>query len=332
MRDDLSALPLAATPAHTQSCCQVPRLDLDRIAAPAADRLPAVPTGLRRHAIAVPGGKSFVGTDAPEIPSDGEGPARPVQLKPYALEAETVTVERFAQFVEATGYVTESERFGWSAVFHGDPARAGTSARNGNAPAWWYAVDGACWRHPEGPGSSALDDRADHPVTHVSWADANAFADWVGGRLPSEAEWEHAARGGAGHRRFPWGDEEPSDQTVYANIWQGVFPHTNTLRDGHERTAPARSFAPNPLGFYNMSGNVWEWTHDAFRVRSQAQRARHRNAQALRDGEKLLKGGSFLCHISYCYRYRIVARMGLSPDSASSNVGFRVAYDAAPPR
>lgn len=276
--------------------------------------------------IRVAGGKSFVGTDRPEIAQDGEGPERAVTLADFGLEAQTVTVSRFAAFVEATGYVTEAERFGWSAVFFGDRQHLAAAEKAGSGLPWWHKVDGANWRRPEGAGSS-ISDRLEHPVTQVSWADANAFAAWVGGRLPSEAEWEHAARGGPARQRFPWGDAEPDDETIYANIWQGQFPHSNTRRDGYERTAPARSFEPNALGFYSMAGNVWEWTHDAFRIRSVSRQARLRNAQALTHSEKVLKGGSFLCHISYCYRYRIAARMALSPDSAASNASFRVAYD-----
>ena len=276
--------------------------------------------------IRVPGGKSFVGTNRPVIAQDGEGPARPVTLRDFALEAETVTNTRFAAFVAATGYVTEAEQFGWSAVFLGDPADARFAQSVGSSLPWWHRIPGADWRHPEGPDSD-LQDRMDHPVVQVSWRDAQAFARWTGGRLPTEAEWEHAARGGAEARRFPWGDAEPDDETILCNIWQGRFPHTNTARDGWERTAPARSFAPNPLGLYNMVGNVWEWTADAFRIRSASRHARARNATAAQHSEKLLKGGSFLCHISYCYRYRIAARTALSPDSAASNAGFRVAYD-----
>ncbi|HTN63996.1 MAG TPA: formylglycine-generating enzyme family protein [Devosia sp.] len=276
--------------------------------------------------IRIKGGTSFVGTRAPEIPQDGEGPEREVMLADFGLEAQTVTVARFAEFVAATSYVTEAERFGWSAVFFGDQAHLNAAAAAGAALLWWHRVEGAFWREPEGPDSSTAQ-RLDHPATQVSWADANAFARWVGGRLPTEAEWEHAARGGTDPRRFPWGNVEPDDETVFANIWQGKFPHHNTLADGYERTAPSRSFEPNPLGFYNMAGNVWEWTHDPFRIRSLSGQARLRNTQALSYSEKVLKGGSFLCHISYCYRYRIAARMALSPDSAASNVGFRVAYD-----
>ncbi|ODT81568.1 MAG: sulfatase modifying factor 1 (C-alpha-formyglycine- generating enzyme 1) [Pelagibacterium sp. SCN 64-44] len=276
--------------------------------------------------VRIPGGRSFVGTDFPEISQDGEGPERAVILADFGLEAEAVTVARFSEFVTATGYVTEAERFGWSAVFSGSRDGLPGSADEGFAMPWWHKVDGASWRAPEGDGSTVLG-RETHPVTQISWADANAFSAWVGGRLPSEAEWEHAARGGAVRRRFPWGEAEPSDETIYANIWQGSFPAHNSARDGYLGTAPVRSFEPNPLGLYNMSGNVWEWTRDNFKVRSLSRMARKRNADALAHGEKVLKGGSFLCHRSYCYRYRIAARMALAADSASSNTGFRIAYD-----
>ncbi|CDZ37085.1 Sulfatase-modifying factor 1 [Neorhizobium galegae bv. officinalis] len=282
--------------------------------------------GLRGKTIAVKGGDTFVGTHDPVIPADGEGPERKVSLQDFHLEAETVTIRRFAEFVEATGYVTESERFGSSAVFApllGD-IRLATGGVAGTP--WWMRIDHATWRQPEGRGSS-IDDRLDHPVTHVSWNDALAFAKWVGGRLPTEAEWEHAARGGNRRRRYPWGEEEPTDESIFCNIWQGRFPDTNTLQDGYFGTAPVRSFAPNEAGFYNLAGNVWEWTADPFKVRSLSKQAKTRNEHAKRFSDKVLKGGSFLCHKSYCYRYRIAARMGLSPDSASSNTGFRIAYD-----
>ncbi|AYD04733.1 SUMF1/EgtB/PvdO family nonheme iron enzyme [Neorhizobium sp. NCHU2750] len=279
--------------------------------------------------IAVKGGESFVGTDDPVISGDGEGPARKILLQDFHLEVETVTVHRFAEFVEATGHVTESERFGMSAVFA--PLLKDQGMVTGgvvNTP-WWTRIDGASWKKPEGPGSS-IDDRLDHPVTQVSWNDAVAFATWVGGRLPSEAEWEHAARGGNRRRRFAWGDEEPTDEKTFCNIWQGEFPRHNTLADGYFGTAPARSFEPSEAGFYNLAGNVWEWSADAFKVRSLSKAAKLRNDQAKKSADKVLKGGSFLCHKSYCYRYRIAARMGLSADSAGSNTGFRVAYDRLP--
>lgn len=273
------------------------------------------------------GGRSHVGTDRPEIPQDGEGPVRPVRLKPFEIEVETVTNARFAAFVAETGYVTEAEWIGWSPVFRPLLADPESVAPSDGATPWWGSGEGACWYEPEGPGSSVAE-RADHPVVQVSWADANAFATWVGGRLPSEAEWEHAARGGLDDPRFPWGDREPDDADFLpANIWQGDFPRLNTLADGYMGTAPVRSFTPNGAGIYQMSGNVWEWTADPYRVRSSSRRARARNDDALREREKVLKGGSFLCHRSYCYRYRIAARSALPTDSCASNCGFRVAYD-----
>lgn len=270
------------------------------------------------------GGKVRVGTDKPEIAGDGEGPARMVRISPYRLDTETVTNARFAAFVADTGYVTDAERIGWSPVFRpllADPERF--KPTNESIP-WWVPVEGAYWYSPEGEGSNVTD-RADHPVVQVSWNDANAFAEWDGGRLPSEAEWELAARGGLQDPRFPWGDDEPDDQAVFCNIWQGDFPHFNSLADGHMATAPARSFQPNGSGLFNMAGNVWEWTADPYRIRSLSSQARARNALATKEQEKVLKGGSFLCHRSYCYRYRIAARSALPLDSSSSNAGFRIA-------
>lgn len=273
-----------------------------------------------------PGGRSFVGTDDPKIPQDGEGPRRPTKLSPFWLETTVVTNARFAAFVAETGYVTEAERFGWSPVFRGllkDSANLTGAERT----PWWVKIDGAFWSMPEGAGSS-VQERQDHPVVHVSWADAKAFAQWCGGRLPSEAEWEHAARGGLAEPRFPWGDAEPNDvDAIFANIWQGQFPTTNTVVDGFMGTSPVKSFPANGAGLYDMAGNVWEWSADAFRVRSLSRQAKARNEQASQTQEKVLKGGSFLCHISYCYRYRIAARSALTADSCSSNTGFRVAYD-----
>jgi len=277
--------------------------------------------------ILFPAAYSSVGTRRPVIHDDGEGPQRRFTLRGFCLEAHAVTNARFAAFVAATGYVTEAEQFGWSTVFRGLlPADASYPLSQGPTP-WWVKVDGARWNAPEGPESS-IEERDDHPVVHVSWADAKAFAAWCGGRLPSEAEWEHAARGGLEDPRFPWGDEEPTDELIFCNIWQGRFPEANTQADNYLGTCPVGAFAPNGAGLYNMAGNVWEWTSDPFKIRSLTRKAKQRNSIASRDREKVLKGGSFLCHSSYCYRYRIAARIPLTPDSAASNVGFRVAYDA----
>lgn len=271
------------------------------------------------------GGTSFIGTDRPALLFDGEAPRRAVRLRPFALERHCVTNQRFAAFIAATGYITDAERLGWSFVFQTflDPALS--------APApvdtpWWRKIDGANWRMPYGPGST-LNGRGDHPVVHVSWNDARAFASWCGGRLPTEAEWEHAARGGPDDRRYPWGDDEPADTRIFCNIWQGRFPDHDSGADGYHGTAPVDAFQPNSAGLYNMAGNVWEWCQDPFRTRSLTRAGRDRDRMAARERERTLKGGSYLCHISYCYRYRIAARMGRAPDTSTGHIGFRVAYD-----
>ena len=277
--------------------------------------------------VAIPGGRAEIGTDTPIFESDGEGPRRFVTLSPFRLDEAAVTNARFQRFVAATGHVSEAERFGWSFVFAGHlPADDAGSAQVTGAE-WWRKVEGACWHAPEGPASD-LAERMDHPVVHISHRDALAFAAWAGGRLPSEAEWEHAARGGLSGAMFPWGDREPDDTDFLpCNIWQGSFPAHDTGADGYRGTAPACAFAPNGYGLFQMCGNVWEWNADAFRVRSLKRTARTLNMTAAREGRHVLKGGSFLCHRSYCFRYRIAARIGNTPDTSTSHTGFRVAYD-----
>ncbi|WP_394199217.1 formylglycine-generating enzyme family protein [Litoreibacter albidus] len=275
--------------------------------------------------VAIPGGAGLIGTDRPVLAIDGEAPLRKTRLKPFIMDTTTVTNARFGQFIVATGYVTDAERLGNSFVFKGLlPADAPVSEALAPVP-WWRVVDGASWALPLGPGSEAfcLDD---HPVVHVSWNDAQAFARWAGGRLPTEAEWEHAARGGLGDVRFPWGDDEPTDGDFFpCNIWQGRFPDNNLGRDGYTGTAPACSFTSNGYGLYNMVGNVWEYASQPFKVKSLKKSTQH--AHAGKRGYKLGKGGSFLCHASYCYRYRIAARTGTSADSSTSHQGFRLVYD-----
>ncbi len=278
------------------------------------------------HAVEVPGGRALVGTSRAVLVDDGEGPVRRVGVKPFLIGATSVTNAEFARFVEATGHVSEAERWGWSFVFWSDvPDHIGpTEAVVGTE--WWRRVEGASWRDIHGPGSADTAWHPDHPVVHMSWNDAASYAAWVGGRLPTEAEWEHAARGGLGDVRFPWGDEEPDDsQYLPCNIWQGRFPQANSVADGYAATAPAASFVPNGFGLYNMVGNVWEWTADEFRIRSLKKRVKER-MKSMR-GFRVSKGGSFLCHNSYCYRYRIAARSGISPDSTAAHQGFRVVWD-----
>jgi formylglycine-generating enzyme len=273
------------------------------------------------------GGRSYLGTWRPEIPQDGEGPRRQVRLASFAADTCLVTNARFSAFVAATGYTTEAEQFGWGLVFRGLLAKPDRLPLSNSATPWWVKVDGACWHAPEGP-ESELDGREQHPVTHVSWSDARAFAAWCGGRLPTEAEWEHAARGGLEDPRFPWGDREPDETSFFpCNIWQGQFPQSNRCADGWYGTSPVAAFSPNGAGMYDMVGNVWEWTTEPFLVRSAAKAARERNARARAERQKVMKGGSFLCHASYCYRYRIAARSGVASDSGACNTGFRIFYE-----
>lgn len=277
--------------------------------------------------IAIPAGKAVIGNDRPELPGDGEGPARRSSVRAYLIDPLAVSNADFAAFVAETGYLTEAERIGWSAVFHAFLPAALLQGTRSQGATWWVRVDGAAWSRPEGPGSS-IEGRERHPVVHVSLADALAYAAWAGGRLPTEAEWEHAAAGGRPGARFPWGEREPDDTGFLpCNIWQGTFPVDNTCADGFRGTAPVDAFAANGFGLHNMCGNAWEWTSDAFRIQSLSRHARERNEHARRTSARVMKGGSHLCHRSYCYRYRIAARSAAPPDTATGHLGFRLVYD-----
>lgn len=257
-------------------------------------------------AVTLDGGSFLMGSEDPEgFPEDGEGPVREVALEPFQIDRFAVTNQRFTEFVQATGHVTDAERYGWSFVFGGLLPDEFAETRGIVGAAWWRQVFGADWRSPEGPHSSS-EDRPDHPVVHVSWNDANAFCSWAGARLPSETEWEFAARGGLVQRRFPWGDELEPGGEHRMNIWQGSFPDRNTLADGYLGTAPVDAFESNGYGLHNTSGNVWEWCADDFFDRGKA-----------------IRGGSYLCHHSYCNRYRIAARTSNTADSTAGNMGFR---------
>lgn len=270
--------------------------------------------------------RPVLGTSFPRIPNDGEElrPSKPI--RPFRSMVTTVTNSDFAAFVDATGYRTEAERIGWSFVFWLDVPKSIETSQGVVGTEWWRRIDGANWRDINGPGTFAEAWHADHPVTQVSWNDARIFADWAGGRLPTEAEWEHAARGGLGDALYPWGGLDPNDTDVLpCNIWQGTFPNQNTSADGFSSTAPAQSFGPNGYGLYNVVGNVWEWTADPYRIRSLKKAAKAKMKSMA--GLKVAKGGSFLCHRSYCWRYRIAARVGNYPDSTTPHMGFRLVFD-----
>jgi formylglycine-generating enzyme required for sulfatase activity len=275
--------------------------------------------------VSLPGGTFLMGTDYPDaFPIDGEGPVRPVTLSPFRIDTFPVTNSDFAAFVDATGYRTESEKFAWSFVFwmHLPPDRLDQLVEDTVAAApWWCKVPGADWAHPEGPGSH-IADRPNHPVVHVSWNDAVAYAAWAGKSLPTEAQWEYAARGGLEQKIYPWGDELTPGGKHMCNIWQGEFPRVDTAEDGFAGACPVDAFPPNGFGLYSMTGNVWEWCADWFHTAFYT-RPQHNPTGQERGETKVMKGGSFLCHASYCNRYRVAARTSNTPDSAASNIGFR---------
>ncbi|SDC15406.1 Formylglycine-generating enzyme, required for sulfatase activity, contains SUMF1/FGE domain [Paenibacillus sp. UNCCL117] len=279
--------------------------------------------------ITLPGGEFLMGTQAADgFPADGEGPIRKVKVDAFRIAAHTVTNQQFGEFVQATGYVTEAERFGWSYVFHlfvPEQRRGDVEGSPREAP-WWLGVRGAYWAKPEGEGSS-VEERLNHPVIHISWNDAEAYCRWAGGRLPTEAEWEYAARGGLEQKTYPWGDLLKQDGHHRCNIWQGKFPTVNHAEDGYVGTAPVDAYEPNGFGLYNVAGNVWEWCADWFE-RDFHRRSDNVNPKgAAGSGLRSLRGGSYLCHRSYCNRYRVAARSKNTPDSSTGNMGFRMAMD-----
>jgi sulfatase modifying factor 1 len=265
--------------------------------------------------------------DAFAYPDDGEGPPHAVELDGFWIDTCAVSNGDFAAFVEETGRVTDAQRCGWSFVFGGLLPDDHPDTRGVAGAPWWRQVFGASWRHPDGPQSS-LDGRLDHPVVHVSHADALAYCAWAGKRLPTEAEWEFAARGGLEAQAFPWGDElEPSGEHRM-NVWQGRFPAENTRADGYYGTAPVDAFPPNGYGLHNTTGNVWEWVADWFDPAYYARSPRHAPAGPDQGTHRVMRGGSYLCHASYCRRYRAAARSANTPDSSTGNLGFRCARDA----
>lgn len=308
------------------SCCAP-----SRAAAASGQRqvINAVGPSSHEH-IALAGGTFRMGDAFGEgYPSDGEVPVHEVRLSPFSIDATAVTNRMFARFVAATGYRTEAEQYGTSAVFHlllSAPAKDVLGAAE-RAP-WWLNVRGADWAHPGGSGSQWAD-VADHPVVHVSHHDALAYCEWSGRRLPTEAEWEFAARGGLAGKRYAWGDELTPAGGHQCNIWQGTFPGANTVQDGFLGTAPVKSFAPNGYGLYETAGNVWEWCADWF-LPKYYRNSPVDNPQGPTIGAgRVMRGGSYLCHDSYCNRYRVAARTSNTPESSSGNCGFRTVGLAA---
>ncbi|MFN3996509.1 formylglycine-generating enzyme family protein [Algoriphagus sp.] len=304
----------------------------------------------------IPGGKFTMGTnEADAYPA--EKPAVQVEVKGYWIDTHEVTNSEYAKFVSATGYITLAERkpeweelkkqlppgtpkpdesilVAGSMVFTPPPTPVPTS----DISLWWKWVNGASWKHPEGPRSS-IEGKENHPVVHIAFEDAEAYAKWAGKRLPTEFEWEFAARGGVNGKRFAWGDELTPNGQYLANTFQGVFPHNNEGKDGFLGTAPVGSFAPNAFGLHDMIGNVWELTADWYdalkyaRIAGQAPKLdagmnpcyNPDNPFAM---ERVMKGGSYLCAANYCVNYRPSARQGTAYDSGTSNVGFRLVKDA----
>lgn len=254
--------------------------------------------------------------------ADGELPVHNVTLDPFLVDRTAVTVSQFASFVDSSGYLTDAERFGSSAVFHLAVQANRADVLGEMGIPWWLSVRGADWRHPHGPLSS-IDDLLDHPVVHISHGDALAYCKWAGRDLPTEAEWECAARGGLVGRRYPWGDDLEPSAVHMANIWQGVFPTFNSGLDGYRATAPAESYSPNGYGLFQMSGNVWEWCRDWFSPEYYRTSPAANPQGPSRGDERVIRGGSYLCHASYCNRYRVAARSSNTPESSAGNIGFR---------
>jgi formylglycine-generating enzyme required for sulfatase activity len=268
----------------------------------------------------------LMGTDfADGFPADGEGPVRAIHVDHFCMDRSPVTNAQFKEFADRTGYLTDAERFGWSFVFTGTLEAEKPGTQPAGLP-WWRRTEGAMWRCPEGPDSS-VGNRESHPAVHVSWRDASAYAAWAGKRLPTEAEWEYAARSGLEQKLYPWGDELTPGGRHLCNIWQGEFPERNTAEDGYVTTSPIDAYPPNGFDLLSITGNVWEWCADWFSPDEHLVSNRDNPLGPAYGLAKVIKGGSFLCHASYCNRYRVAARTSNTQDSSTSNMGFRCVRD-----
>ena len=291
-----------------------------------------IDSGSTDPVIRLPGGAFLMGTtDAIGYPDDGEGPIREVTVDPFYMDPCAVTVADFSRFIASTGYETDAGTFGFSYVFHALlPASTQRTldmlGRTVRGLEWWYNVEGADWAHPFGPESD-VQGLENHPVTHASYRDALAYCAWAGKRLPTEAEVEFAARGGLEQKRYAWGDELMLDGQHRCNIFQGKFPDYNSGEDGFIGTAPADAFEPNGYGLYNMAGNVWEWAFDWWSPDFHLTGPRENPVGPPTGERRLNRGGSYLCHDSYCNRYRVAARTSNTPDSSTGNLGFRCVVD-----
>ncbi len=277
---------------------------------------PAIP------ALALTGGTYKMGADGAVCSSeDAVGPAFDMSVEPFQLAVCAVTNDQFTAFVEATGYQTDAEIAGVSMVFY-DQLTPDYLTRAVKEAPWWRVAEGACWRSPSGLNSN-LDGLGDHPVIHVSWRDAQRFCQWACARLPTEAEWEFAARGGLAGCDYPWGDELTPNGRYHSNVWKGQFPNRQHISDRSSSTVPVDAFKPNQYGFWNMTGNVWEWCDNSF-----VPYIRYEQLVDFSEHElKAVRGGSWLCHESYCARYRVWSRTGSPLLSTTGHTGFRVAFD-----
>jgi formylglycine-generating enzyme required for sulfatase activity len=302
--------------------------------------------------VKIPSGTFLMGNHHPKGGKPDESPVHPVKVDSFYMDETPVTNEQFDRFVSDTGYKTTAEKpVDWELLKLQLPPNTPKPPEDKLSPGslvfvpptapvpldntsrWWQWINGASWRAPKGPDSQTFG--KDHPVVHVSLEDAQAYCLWQGKRLPTEAEWEWAARGGLENKKYPWGDEETEDKAEKANIWKGHFPHQTTKPDNERWTSPVRKYPPNGYGLYDMSGNVWEWTSDLYdatyyqSLKNDGTVSNPKNSKRSFDPDEpntkkyAIRGGSFMCHPSYCWGYRVSARMKTTSDSSMMNLGFR---------